>query len=183
MRTLISKYGQLDWQWESDYFDDLISSIISQQLSTKAADTIYKRFVKVVKVSPPTPSAILSADKETLRAAGLSYSKISYIQGIADAVKSGEVKTKELDNLADEEVMKTLTALKGVGTWTAEMFLMFSLKRPDVFSVGDMGLKNAISNLYKIDKNDTESILKLSQTWSPFRTYASRYLWKSLENK
>ncbi len=174
-----------------DYFIDLVDSIISQQLSGKAADTIFGRFKKLFKEEQITPGKLIKIPDQTIRDAGISWSKIKYIKGIASEIKNkkpaspaGRLNLKNLESLTDQEVINELIKLKGVGQWTAEMFLMFTLTRPDVFSTGDLGLQNAIVKLYKLNgKPSREELIKLSNKWSPHRTVASRILWKSLEIK
>jgi DNA-3-methyladenine glycosylase II len=161
------------------YFEALVSAVISQQLSTKAADTIRLRFIALFTylersrgfkdVKFPSPEQVLKKKDNKLRSVGLSYQKISYIKSLA--------------KMTDEEIIEVLVKAKGIGQWTAEMFLMFCLGRPDVFSDGDLGLKNAIKKLYKINKNDhPKKYQKLVESWSPHRTTAARYLWASLNN-
>ncbi len=167
-----------------DYFIDLVDSIISQQLSGKAAATIFGRFKKLFKNEKITPEELIKLNDQTIRTAGISFSKIKYIKGIAEAVKNKDIDLKKLDNLTDEEVIGELIKLKGIGNWTAEMFLMFTLGRPDVFSTGDLGLQNAIIKHYKLKNKPTkDELLRISEKWSPHRTIASRILWKSLESK
>lgn len=182
MKTLISTYGELFFDWESDLYEDLIDSIISQQLSVKAAATISKRFKALYGETFPTPKEILAMPDDNIRECGISYSKIKYIKGIAEAIEKKEIDLEKLPKLRDEEVIAELTKLKGIGRWTAEMTLMFTLKRLDVFSMGDLGLRNAVSRLYHVDRDDLEKIEKISKKWSPYRTIAARYLWKSLDN-
>jgi DNA-3-methyladenine glycosylase II len=165
-----------------DIFSDLVGSIISQQLSVKAADAIEKRVLAALPPEGLTPTTILTADQETLRSCGLSYAKIKYIRSAADAVLSGLVNFDNLGSLPDEEVIQELVQISGVGRWTAEMLLIFSLERPDVFSVGDLGLRNAVARLYGLDREDRGAISLLAEAWSPYRSLASRYLWASLEN-
>lgn len=161
--------------------EELIEAIINQQLSGKAADTIYSRFLKLFKVKRfPTPEQILKTNVEKLRAAGMSYSKANYIQNIARAFASGDLNVKKIRQMSDEEVIVELTKIKGVGKWTAEMILIFTLNRKDVFSLGDAGLKRAIKNLYGI--TNEKEILKLAKTWKPNRSLACWYLWQSLNN-
>ena len=184
LKELVKKYGApKGLEDRSEYLmQQLIESIISQQLSTKAATTIYNRFLELFKKSAfPTPEEILKIDTEKLRGAGMSYSKASYIKNIALAFKEKQIDIKKIKKMNDEEVIKELTKIKGIGKWTAEMTLIFTLKRPDVFSLGDAGLKRAIKNLYKLEKE--AEILKLAQSWKPNRSIACWYLWRSLENK
>jgi DNA-3-methyladenine glycosylase II len=128
------------------------------------------------------PEKLIKIEDQEIRNAGISFSKIKYIKGIAGAVINKDIDLKKLDDLTDEEIIGELIKLKGVGRWTAEMFLMFTLGRADIFSAGDLGLQNAIVKLYKLkNKPDQTILLEISNKWSPHRTIASRILWKSLE--
>lgn len=167
----------------SNLFLDLVETIIGQQLSVKAARTIINRFFELFgDKTEITPEKMLKTDKELLRSKGISYQKISYIQSLATHILEGKLKLDILDQLPDDVVKRELVQVKGIGEWTAEMFLIFSLARPDVFSVGDLGLRTAIGKLYGIDREDKDEILKISQKWSPYRSTASLYLWSSLDN-
>jgi DNA-3-methyladenine glycosylase II len=182
MKKLIHTYTLPGWSYDKNLFLELVESIIGQQLSVKAADTITRRFKEAVGSETPTPEQILAIDDDTFRAAGNSYNKIKYIKGICAAVIDKEIDLESLREKGDEEVISTLITLKGVGRWTAEMFLMFSLNREDVFSLGDLGLRNAVAKLYGVDRDDLKKIEEISQQWKPYRSLASRYLWKSLDN-
>jgi DNA-3-methyladenine glycosylase II len=166
-------------------FEALVEAIVSQQLSVKASDTIFKRFVALFPGKKfPTPEEILKMPVKKIRATGVSEAKAKYILDLSQKVASKELKLNSLHKLSDEEVIEELTKVKGIGRWTAEMFLMFSLLRPDVYSLGDQGLKNAVRNLYKLKSHPTDrQINKLLKKWSPYKTYAARYLWKSLDNE
>src|SRR5258706_1600049 len=198
LNSLIQKYPAPKFEDRSAFlFEDLIESIVSQQLSVKASNTIYSRFKalfnstksNVIARSPkrpkqssfPKPNEILNLSDEVIRTAGISFQKISYIKNIATAFANDEIDIKALNKSTDEEVIINLTKLKGVGKWTAEMTLIFTLNRPDVFSIGDLGLRHAVEKLYGI--SDQKKILKLSEKWQPHRSTASWYLWRSLENK
>lgn len=183
LNKLIKKYPAPKFSDQTDkLYENLIESIVSQQLSVKAADTIYKRFLELFrKKSFPTPKQILAMPDETIRTAGISFMKISYIKSVADAFLSDLIDVKKIKKMSDEEVIAALTQIRGVGKWTAEMTLMFTLGRPDIFSLGDLGLRNAITKLYGI--TDKEKMLTLSETWKPHRSNACWYLWRSLENK
>lgn len=172
---LIKKWGSCTIKSikKSMYFEDLVDAICSQQLSGKAAKTIFGR-VKTLLVKI-TPEKILKTEDLKLRECGLSWAKVSYIKDLALRTKNGRLNTKELDKLPDEEVIKELVSVKGIGRWTAEMFLMFSLGRPDILPKDDLGINKALKNL-KIKAKDTEK-------WRPYRTIASWYLWRSLENR
>ncbi len=184
--NLIKKYGELQWNEERDLFESLIEAIISQQLSIKASDTIFGRFKKLflstsLGTQAPTPKQILQTSDEKLRSAGLSGAKTKYVKSLAEFVETKQLVLEELNNLSDEEVIIELTKVKGIGRWTAEMTLIFTLRRPDVFSVGDLGLRKAVSRLYGVDINDLAKIEEISLKWSPNRSKVCRYLWKSLE--
>jgi DNA-3-methyladenine glycosylase II len=167
------------------HFERLVRAIISQQLSTKAADTIAKRFIALFPGKKfPEPKDILKMSPQKMRAAGLSRAKATFIKDLAGHVAKGKLKLDIIHKLPDEEVMRELVAVKGIGKWTAEMFLIFSLRRPDVFSAGDMGLQNAIKKIYKLKKHPTPKQLeKISIKWKPYRSLACMYLWASLDNK
>ncbi|NDD85952.1 DNA-3-methyladenine glycosylase 2 family protein [bacterium] len=165
-----------------DYAFHLYSSIISQQISVKAADAILSRFLDLVG-DPHSPQHILTHNIEDLRGIGLSRQKASYILSIAQHAKDGSVDFDSLDSFTNEQVLDELVKIKGVGQWTAEMFLMFTLCRPDVFSVGDLGLLNAAKKLYSNPNLTKSELLELSQKWSPHRTTAALVLWHSLDNK
>ncbi len=167
----------------SNYFESLTCQIINQQLSEKAADTITDRFIKLFETQKfPKPQEVLQVSDERLRSSGISYSKVSYIKNVARAFEEDASFFQSLEDVTDSEVIMHLTKIKGVGKWTAEMFLMFSLGREDIFSSGDQGLKNAIDHLYKFKKKKTpEQLEKFATRWAPYRTWASRYLWASLD--
>lgn len=183
MKQLVKKYPAPQFTDRTNHiYEELVESIISQQLSVKASDTIYKRFCLLFhKTSCPTPQEVLKASDELLRSAGISFQKISYIKSVADACISDLIDVKKIKKMSDEEVIAALTQIRGVGKWTAEMILIFTLKRPDVFSIGDLGIRNAITKLYGI--TDRGEMLELSEKWKPYRSTACWYLWRSLENK
>lgn len=183
LKEIIEKYELPIWNTKVNLFEDIIESIINQQLSGKAAATIFGRFKKLFKNKFPKPQQILKVPDEKIRECGISYPKIKYIKGICQAIVDKSLNIKKISTLSDEEVIVELTKLKGVGRWTAEMILIFSLKRPDVFSTGDLGLRTAVSKLYKIKRENIKEIEKLSLKWTPFRSLAARYLWKSLDNR
>lgn len=170
---------------KSIYFEDLVDAICSQQLSGKAAKTIFGR-VKEKLAGSITPDPIIKIDTKELRKCGLSYAKCSYVKDLAQKVKSGELQISKLDELPDEEVIKELTAVKGIGRWTAEMFLMFSLGRPDIFPVDDLGIKKGLRLVEPQGSErfeNKEHMKEFAQRWAPYRTIASWYLWRSLENR
>jgi DNA-3-methyladenine glycosylase II len=161
-----------------------VRAIVGQQLSVSAARAIYGRLTARFHDRPPTPQEILDDEPEELRAAaGLSRAKVSYLRSLAGHVISGELELERLDQLSDEEVIAELTAVKGIGEWSAHMFLMFHLERPDVLPVGDLGIRRAIERAYGLDAlPDAATIERLAEPWRPHRTLACRYLWRSLQN-
>lgn len=180
---IIQKIDLLDHVTPTNYFRSLIENIISQQLSTKAANTIAVRFIALFNDEDfPKPQDVLEMPDEKIRKAGISYQKIKYIKDLAQKISEKLLDLNNLANLSDQEVIFHLTQVKGIGKWTAEMFLMFALNRPDVFSYGDLGLKNAMRRLYGLRSLPSEKKAQIiSNKWQPFRTLACRYLWKSLE--
>lgn len=166
-------------------FEYLALTILYQQLSTKAAGTIAGRFRALYKTKDfPKPAQILKTPDEALRGVGISWSKIKYIKDLAEKVQKKEVELEEIEELEDEAVIAELIKVKGIGRWTAEMFLMSALGRPDIFSLGDLGLKTAIKKLYGYKQLPSDrTILRHSRLWSPHRTTAARLLWASLDNE
>lgn len=165
-----------------DYAHNLYVSIVSQQISTKAADKIFARFLQLVG-DTSDPSQILRHDITALRGVGLSGQKASYVLSIADHIANGTIDFAALDTLDEQGVISELTKIKGVGQWTAEMFLMFTLARPDVFSVGDLGLLSATRTLYGNPGLTRQELEQISIIWSPHRTTSALVLWHSLDNK
>ncbi len=164
----------------------LCASIMSQQLSVKVADVIYQRFLNLYRGKEPTPQQVIDTPSETLRAIGLSNAKVSYVKNVAMfAVESG-MEYKQLAKMTDEEVIAYLTQIKGVGRWTVEMLLMFALGREDVFAIDDLGIQNAMIEIYKLSREDKKKfradLLKISSRWAPYRTYACRHLWRWKDN-
>lgn len=159
----------------------LCASIMSQQLSTKVAAVIYKRFLELYDGKEPTPEQIIATPFEKLRGIGLSNAKAQYVLNVAQFAIDHKIDDKKLKKMSDEEIIELLTQIKGVGRWTVEMILMFTLGRPDLFAVDDYGIQVAMKKLYKLDDSNNkefrEKMLKLSQKWSPYRTYACLHLW------
>jgi 3-methyladenine DNA glycosylase/8-oxoguanine DNA glycosylase len=167
-----------------DHLSALTGAIVSQQLSTKAAATIFGRFAALFPDNKIDPAAIEKMSDATLRGVGLSGQKIGYLRDLTARIADGRLNLDELDALPDEEVIERLTAVKGFGRWTAEMFLMFRLHRPDVLPAGDLGIVNAIQRLYKLRRRpDPKRILKMGEVWRPYRSVASWYLWQTLRNE
>lgn len=166
---------------QKDYFAKLCGEIINQQLSDKASATIYKRFQKLFPNGKITPEHALKLTHEEIRATGTSNAKVRFIKDLAQKVVNRDVQFKKLDSMTDEEVIRELTKIKGIGPWTAEMFMMFSLAREDIFSHGDLGIRKAIKKLYGFKKDPTrKQIEKITKKWPPYRTYACTILWQSL---
>lgn len=187
LAPVIKKAGAATIMPHKNYYQELVESIVSQQLSVKAAATILKRFIALFGGDEfPTPEQILQKDIEAFRGAGLSRQKGSYIQDLALKVISGSVKFDHLDNLSNDEVISELTQIKGVGVWTVHMFLMFCMGRLDVLPVGDLGIKNGIQKLYGFDHLPTpDDVQKIADAnnWHPYESVASWYVWHSLDNK
>ncbi len=161
----------------------LTRSIIGQQLSVKAASTIFGRLEQLFENKKITPAGLVKISGEKLRAAGISYQKISYLKDLGRKVLNGELELSKIHELETDIIIEELIKIRGIGRWTVEMFLMFSLGRTDVFSFGDLGLQNAIKKVYKLKNKPTiKQMEKLSKKWIPFRTYAARILWASLVN-
>lgn len=165
----------------------LCASIMSQQLSTRVADVIFKRFLELYGGEEPTPQQILDTPFDKLRNIGLSNAKVNYVQNVARYLIERSADDKKLYKMTDEEVIAFLTPIKGVGRWTVEMLLMFTLGREDVFAVDDLGIQQAMTKIYKLDANNKkemkEKMLKISAKWAPYRTYACFYLWKYKDTK
>jgi len=160
----------------------LMASILSQQLSTKVAAVIFKRFLELYKGKEPKPQQVIDTPLESLRSIGLSNAKAGYVKNVAEFCIEHNITDKKLAKLSNEEISELLVQIKGVGKWTVEMLLMFSLGREDVFAVDDLGIQQAMIKLYQLDtankKAMKEQMLKISVSWSPFRTYACLHLWK-----
>jgi len=180
----IGACGMADRQ-RKDHLSALVGAIVSQQLSTKAAATIFGRFVALFPDGHiPHAPAIHALDDATLRGVGLSGQKVGYLRDLCTRIADGRLQLEELEALDDELVIERLTSVKGFGRWTAEMFLMFRLHRPDVLPAGDLGIVNAIQRLYGLRKRpDPKKILKLGEAWRPYRSVASWYLWQTLKNE
>jgi len=183
LATVIKKVPVPKWQPQSNYFRALVEAIINQQLSEKAADTITTRFIGLFPDSTfPTPQFVLQIPDDTIRTAGISYAKIAYIKDLAQKCIDNTLQFEQIHTFSDEEVITHLTQVKGIGRWSAEMFLMFAMCRPDIFSYGDLGLRNAMQKLYKLKKPPSlKKAQQISYKWRPYRSWACRYLWMSLD--
>jgi DNA-3-methyladenine glycosylase II len=190
MAALIERLGEIDIETRlrrrseerpSDAYGALLRAIVGQQLSTKAARTIYLRVCELFGGSTPSPEQLLEADETDLRGAGLSGRKVEYIRDLASHVLSGELELERLDQLSDEKVIEELVAVRGLGQWTAEMFLLFHLERPDVLSGGDLGIRKAVQIEYGLGEMPApQRVLEIGEPWRPYRSLASLYLWESL---
>jgi DNA-3-methyladenine glycosylase II len=167
-----------------DAYGALVRSIVGQQLSTKAARTIFERLVELFGGRTPTPKELLDADPDLLRGAGLSRAKVAYLRDLAEHVEDGELELERLAELPDEEVSEQLTAIKGLGQWTAHMFLIFHLGRPDVLPIGDLGIRRAVQIAYGLEEPpDAAELERIAEPWRPHRSLACVYLWRSLDNE
>ena len=166
-----------------DHYGALVRSIVGQQLSTKAARAIYGRLTERFGGRTPTPEEVLADDPDALRAAaGLSRAKVGFLRSLAEHVIDGSLELERLDQLSDEDVITELIAVKGLGVWTAHMFLMFHLQRPDVLAVGDLGIRRAVMTLYGLPALPAPAELEtIADPWRPHRTLACRFLWRSLD--
>lgn len=182
---LIREYGPcgLAAAQRADHFSALVRAIVFQQLSTKAASTIYSRLVAFLPGGELTPATLAGVTDEQLRTAGISRQKSSYLRDLCGKVAAGIVPLDDLERMDDEQVIAALTTIKGIGRWSAEMFLMFRLHRPDVLPVGDLGILNAVMKVYRLRKKPTpDRLRRLGEAWKPYRSVASWYLWRSLGN-
>ena len=190
MAALIARVGEIDIatrlerrkeERPPDAYGALLRAIVGQQLSTKAARTIYLRVLDLFDGVTPTPEQLLEAREEDLRGAGLSGRKTEYIRDLASHVLAGELELERLGELSDEEVIEEIVAVRGLGRWTAEMFLIFHLQRPDVLSGGDLGIRKAIQIEYGLEEMPPpKRVIEIGEPWRPHRSLASLYLWESL---
>jgi DNA-3-methyladenine glycosylase II len=190
MAALIERIGPIDIderlrrraeERPESAYGALLRSIVGQQVSTKAARAIHNRVLGLFDGATPTPEQLLDVTEEELRGAGLSGRKVEYIRDLASHVLSGELELERLGELSDEEAIAEIVAVRGLGQWTAEMFLLFHLERPDVLSGGDLGIRKAIQIEYGLDEMPTpQQVLEIGEPWRPHRSLASLYLWESL---
>jgi DNA-3-methyladenine glycosylase II len=186
---LIGRFGEPDevlrrrGRRPGDAYGALLRSIVGQQLSTKAARTIFERLTALFGDRTPAPRELLAVDPDQLRGAGLSRAKVAYLRDLAEHVEDGELELEQLAELPDEEVSAQLTAIKGLGQWTVDMFLIFHLGRPDVLPVGDLGIRRAVQLSYGLDELPAPAELeRIAEPWRPNRSLACLYLWRSLDN-
>jgi len=181
MEKLINKYEKPYFVKENNYFESIVRSIIYQQLSTKSASKIYSRFKKLFENGSLNPESVIEQSNDTYRSIGLSRQKISYIFNVADAYTNGMI-PKNFDKHDDEDVINTLIQIKGIGKWTAQMFLMFTLNRPDILPELDLGVKKGFKIYFKLNQLPSEDYMqKKAEKWRPYRTLACWYLWRLVE--
>jgi DNA-3-methyladenine glycosylase II len=189
MAELVERLGELSFETRrrgrprGDAYGTLLRSVIGQQLSAKAAYTIHGRVLDLFGGEHPSPAELLAADPDELRATGLSGRKVEYLRDLAAHIESGELELDRLGELSDGEVVAEITAVRGFGVWSAQMFLMFFLERPDVLPVGDLGIRRAVERIYGLDQlPDANELERIAEPWRPHRTLACIYLWESLSN-
>ena len=190
MAALIERIGPIDLETRlkrraeerpADAYGALLRAIVGQQLSTKAARTIYLRVLDLFDGTTPSPEQLLEASEADLRGAGLSGRKVEYVRDLAQHVLDGELELDRLEDLNDEEAIEEIVAVRGLGRWTAEMFLLFHLGRPDVLSGGDLGIRKAVQIEFGLEEMPTpQRTVEIGEAWKPHRSLASLYLWESL---
>ncbi|MCD6067029.1 MAG: DNA-3-methyladenine glycosylase [Bacteroidetes bacterium] len=185
LKAVIEKQGAVTYNTHSDLYTSLLSSIVSQQLSVKAADTIWNRFIDIFPGRDPLPKLVLKKTPEQLRAVGLSFQKAGYLQNIARFALDHGFDHAVLKKMDDDELVEHFTQIKGVGKWTVQMLLMFTMGRMDVFPEDDLGIQMGIKKIYGIDSEKKQlkaDMQKIAAKWSPYRTIACRYIWKHKDN-
>ena len=189
MATLIERLGEMSFERRrrgrprGDSYGVLLRTVVGQQLSAKAAATIFDRLLARFDGRIPTPAELLAVQPDELRAIGLSGRKVEYVQDLARHVESGELELDRLTDLPDDEVIAEITAIRGFGLWSAQMFLIFHLERPDVLPTGDLGIRRAVQIEYGLDElPDHDELTRIADPWRPQRTLASIYLWETLAN-
>lgn len=181
LRPLVAAIQPAASQSKGDLYAELVESIIYQQLSIKAAATIHQRFLGLFPEGYPVPEALVKLDTELLRGVGLSYQKAGYVRNVAEFFLAENLIGHNWDEHEDEEILKRLTQIKGVGRWTVEMILMFTLKREDVFPMDDLGVQNSMIKLYELTETGKalrQRMLEIAETWRPYRSWACVYLWR-----
>jgi len=183
MGKLIEKFGPPNFNLMNNYYESLVRSIVYQQLSGKAASIIYERFLDLFVFDIyPKPKDVLEVSIETLRSSGLSYQKVNYIRDLSEKWQEGTMNLTDIDSMTDEEISSELIKVKGIGQWTADMFLMFTLGRPDVFPFGDLGIQKGVMILTNMNRLPTQKEMeRKTKKWQPYRTVAAWYLWKLVD--
>ena len=183
LAAIIKKAGPYRAKYMEPVFQTLVRSIVYQQLSGKAAMTIFNRLAEAAKVTPLTPEAILKMRPQKMRTLGLSKQKTVYIRELAKLTRDGDIQFERLPEMEDDAIIETLTRVKGVGVWTVQMFLMFALQRPNVLPVGDLGVRAAMKKAYGLaELPKPQEMESIAAAWHPYRSIASWYMWRSLEN-
>ena len=185
MQDLINKFGRPEFNQGQDYFQSLMRSIVFQQLSGKAAQTIYERLVSLIpKTSNLCPNEVLKLDKDEMRKAGLSFQKINYVNNLSDYFENNSFQKKDVERMTDEKISKELIQIKGIGQWTIDMFLMFTLNRPDILPYKDLGIQKGIMKILNMKNLPSKKEMEnCSRKWRPYRTIACWYLWKMADDK
>lgn len=186
LKTLVDRFGDCQLNPHTNYYGELVSAIIGQQLSEKAGATIYKRFLTLFDGQLPTPEQIIAIDTEAVRGIGCSYSKVGYMKDLAQHIIDGRLDLDDIATLPNDVVIEQLVAVKGIGEWSAHMFMMFSLGRLDILPTGDLGIRKAMMNLYHLSELPKPAVMHeiaLTHGWTPYQSVASWYLWQSLDNQ
>ena len=183
IEKLIDKFGPPNFNLINNYYESLVRSIVYQQLSGKAASIIYERFLDLFVFDIyPKPKDVLAVSIETLRSSGLSYQKVNYIRDLSEKWQDGTMNLTDIDSMTDEEISSELIKVKGIGQWTADMFLMFTLGRPDVFPFGDLGIQKGVMIFTNMNRLPTQKEMeRKTKKWQPYRTVAAWYLWKLVD--
>lgn len=184
LAKLIKRLGRIKVNWGGDSYESLMSAIIYQQISGAAGDSIERRFKALYNNRMPSPKRFLATPGKKVRAAGISPQKYSYIVDLCTRIRDGRLELSKFDVMDDEDIIEELDEVKGIGRWTAEMFLMFSLKRVDIFPMDDLGIQNGIKEVYGMRRRPgREEMLELSERWRPYRSVAALYLWRSQDQQ
>ena len=183
MRVLIRKFGWPDFDHKQDYFQSLLRSIVFQQLSGKAANTIYERFINLIpKTVTLSPKEVLKLDKDEMRKTGLSFQKINYLRNLAYFFENNSFQKKDVERMTDEEISNALTQIKGIGQWTVDMFLMFTLNRTDILPYTDLGIQKGFKKIFNMNNLPSKKEMEThSKIWRPYRTIACWYLWRTVD--
>ena len=184
MRVLIRKFGWPDFDHKQDYFQSLLRSIVFQQLSGKAANTIYERFINLIpKTVTLSPKEVLKLDKDEMRNTGLSFQKINYLRNLAYFFENNSFQKKDVERMSDEEISNALTQIKGIGQWTVDMFLMFTLNRADILPYTDLGIQKGFKKIFNMNNLPSKKEMEThSKIWRPYRTIACWYLWRTVDD-
>ena len=185
MQDLIKKFGRPDFNLGQDYFQSLLRSIVFQQLSGKAAQTIFERLVNLIpETSNLCPHEVLKLDKDEMRTAGLSFLKTDYVKNLADYFENNSFHKKDVEKMSDQEISKELIQIKGIGQWTVDMFLMFTLNRADILPCKDLGIQKGIMKILNMNNLPSKKEMEnCSRKWRPYRTIACWYLWRMVDDK